>query len=92
MVIGAPPICSASPFGPSPNFKFSVYNVMGNHIRSVAHPLYFLNLTLFSIARITERIWYIPLLVLQIDYGPQRYISLNKRAGHGDTKRTLMLV
>ena len=34
-------------------------NSMGNHIQSVAHPLFFSNLTLFSTERISERIQYI---------------------------------
>ncbi len=46
-----------------PVWAFSRFQIlcsaMGNHIRSVAHPLLFLNLTLFSAAHITKRIQYI---------------------------------
>ncbi len=39
--------------------QFQIWcNSMGNHIQSVAHPLFFLNLTLFSTAHISERIRY----------------------------------
>ena len=59
---------------------------MGNHIQSVAHPLFFLNITLFSTARITERIWYISLnsccrliidLTMQCFCEDIRYLEVN---------------
>ena len=41
---------------------------MGNHIQFVAHPQFFLDLTLFSIAHITIRIQYVIIMFTVLGY------------------------